>query len=154
MPHVLAISFLTMALVSAISPDQDQGTSQTSTKPNFSGVWIGIPPPTPDPPPPPGELVATTDWASPLRLTQDDLTLSVEWRTYSRSHALRKFVYRLDGTLTSNTLTGSADPQGRTSTAVWDGMKLVLTDTVDWPGPNGTRRRLDRNILSLESPMS
>ena len=98
MSHVLAISFLTMVFVCAISPDQGQRTSQASTKPNFSGVWIGIPPPTPDPPPTPGELVATTDWASPLRLTQDDLTLSVEWRTYSRSHALRKFVYRLDGT--------------------------------------------------------
>jgi hypothetical protein len=33
------------------------------------------------------------------------------------------------------------------------GVKLILTDAVDWPWPDGsTRRRQDRNILSFESP--
>jgi hypothetical protein len=32
-------------------------------------------------------------------------------------------------------------------------MTLVLTDAVDWPGRVGTtQKRLDRKILSLESP--
>lgn len=149
-----AVLLLTIALISTTSQNQGQRTAP-SARPNFSGVWMGIPGTTPEPPPNTDDLPVQVDWSSPVTITQDETTLTVEYRTFSRSHALRKFIYKLDGTSTANVLTGAVDPQGRTSSAVWEGMKLVLTDAVDWPSwrkDGTTQRRLDRKILSLESP--
>jgi hypothetical protein len=155
MQIVLAVSVMTVALASVHLPPHCDGqrAAAESQKANFSGVWTATRGSTPDPPPGSGELPALIDWYSPVTITQDESTLTVEYRTYARSHALRKFVYRLDGTATANVMTGSIDPQGRTSTAVWDGAKLILTDAVDQPSSSGTtRKRLERKILSLESP--
>ena len=153
----LALSIVALALlgdVSATTHGSNQRAASLPNRPDFSGAWTGIPPGTPEPARSPGELVATIDWDSPVTLTQTENSLTVEYRSYSRSHALRNFVYKLDGTKTTNVLTGSVDPQGRTSSAAWEGMTLVLTDAVDWPGraAGTTQRRIDRKILSSESP--
>ena len=153
----LALSIVALALladVSATSHSSNQRAASPPNRPNFSGAWTGIPSGTPEPPRSPGELVATIDWDSPVTLTQTDTSLTVEYRSFGRSHALRNFVYKLDGTESNNVLTGSVDPQGRTSSARWEGMTLVLTDAVDWPGgaAGTTQKRLDRKILLLESP--
>lgn len=156
MQIALAISVMTVALASGdiLTPHRaGQRAATGSQRTNFSGVWTATLGSTPDPPPSSGELYAAFDWSSPLTITQNESTVTVEYRGYDRSHAFRKFVYRLDGTVTTNVFTGSVDPQGRTSTAVWDDAKLILTDAVDWPSSSGpTRRRLERKILSLESP--
>jgi len=156
MRNQLALSIMALALlgdVSATSHGSNQRTAPTPNRPNFSGVWTAIPTGTPEPARSPGELVASFDWYSPVTLTQTETSLTIEYRSYDRSHALRNFVYKLDGTKTTNVLTGSVDPQGRTSSAAWEGMTLVLTDAVDWPNrADTTQKRLDRKILSLESP--
>src|SRR5262245_23583866 len=102
MRNGLALSIVTIALVinvAAISFRDSQRT-MSSGRPDFTGVWMGIPPATPDPPLNPNEIMVTIDWYSPVALTHDETTLTVEYRTYSRSHAQRKFVYKLDGTPT------------------------------------------------------
>jgi hypothetical protein len=126
----------------------------TPSKPDFSGVWNGIPDPAPLPPRKADELIASPDWSSPLTLTQTATTLTAEYRTNARSHAQRRFVYSLDGTETANQLTGAIDPVGRRSTATWNGDTLLLTDAVDWPdrAAGTTTKRLDRKALTLESP--
>lgn len=150
----LALSIVALALLADVSATSHRSNQQAASRPNFSGAWTGIPPGTPEPARSPGELVASFDWYSLVTLTQTETSLTVEYRSYDRSHALRNFVYKLDGTKTTNVLTGSVDPQGRTSSATWEGMTLVLTDAVDWPNraAGTTQKRLDRKILSLESP--
>jgi hypothetical protein len=157
MSIALTLPILTVTLVgglAAVTLNDGQRSASPSNRPNFSGVWTEIPPEAPEPARNPDELVAMIDWSSPTTLTQDDATLTVEYRGNDRSHALRKFVYRLDGSTTSNVLTGSVNPQGRSSTAAWEGATLVLTDLVDWPNrlAGTTQKRLDRRALSLESP--
>ena len=60
-------------------------------------------------------LSAPLDWSSPVTITQDESTLTVEYRGYDRSNASRKSVCRPDGTVTA--MASSVDPQGRTSLA-------------------------------------
>ena len=156
MRNHLVLSIVALVLLSNVSATSHRGNQRAASppnRPNFSGAWTGIPPGTPEPAPSPGELVATIDWYSPVTLTQTETSLTGEYRSYGRSHALRKFVYKLDGTNTANILNGSVDPHGRTSSAAWEEMTLVLTDAVDWPNraAGATLWRIDRKILSLES---
>ena len=105
----LALSIVALALlgdVSATSDSSNQRAASPPNRPNFSGAWTSIPSGTPEPARSPGELVATIDWSSPVTLTQTETSLTVEYRGYDASHALRNFVYKLDGTTTTNVLTG------------------------------------------------
>jgi len=140
-----------LVLVAALSL---VGVAQQSapSRPNLTGVWTAIPDPSPPPPRKPDDLIVILDW-SPVTLTQTATTLTVEYQTNSRSHARRRFVYNLDGSETANVLAGAIDPMGRTSTAIWNGQTLVLTDTVDWPDrtTGTTTKHQDWKALTLES---
>jgi hypothetical protein len=98
-------------------------------KPNFSGKW------TPEQAagaPPAGGGGGRGMGAGPMTVTQNDKTLTVE-RTMGEN--TMKTVYNLDGTESKNEMSRGGQTMTQTSTAKWDGSKLVITTKSE--GPNG-----------------
>ena len=83
----------------------------------------------------------------PMTVTQDAKTLTVE-RTMGQNTV--KLVYNLDGTESKNEMPGRGGgaPTVQTSTAKWDGAKLVITTKSE--GPNGPVERTQTWSLSAE----
>lgn len=106
---------------------------------DFSGQWIAEPPPAAAPstpgkpgPPPRGDMGG--GWGSPLTITQDASTLTVEHRFFS-NYDLQpplRYVYALDGSESRNTTMAGHVSQTRMSRATWDGPVLVVV--TQYPG--------------------
>jgi hypothetical protein len=126
------------------------------TTPNFSGRWIL----TPDPPGAGGGRGATagSGWGSDITVTQDAATLTIEYAQYTRydMQPLMKFVYRLDGSESKNTINMGRGPQEQISRVAWNGGKLVITTRHTFtPAPGGAAMSSETvHVLSLESPAS
>ncbi len=98
-------------------------------KPNFSGKW------TPEQAagaPPAGGGGGRGMGGGPMTVTQNDKTLTVE-RTMGENTV--KTVYNLDGTESKNEMSRGGQTMTSTSTAKWDGSKLVITTKSE--GQNG-----------------
>jgi hypothetical protein len=61
-----------------------------------------------------------------LIITQDATSMTVE---YPKPPAKGKLTYKLDGSVSKNTLAGGRAPTGPVSKAIWAGNKLVVTTT-------------------------
>lgn len=129
--------------------------------PDFSGRWIADPEPAPAPPtpgkpnpPPRGDMGG--GWGSPLTITQDQSTLTVEHRFFS-NYDLQpplRFVYALDGSETRNTTMAGHASQTRVSRARWDGQTLrVVTQYPGVDPSNGKPFTTEvTTLVSLRSP--
>lgn len=97
-------------------------------KPNFSGTW------TPPAPAAGAGGGGGRGGGGPMTVTQNDKTLTVERTTQAGT---TKTVYNLDGTESKNEMPGRGGgaPTTQTSTAKWDGAKLVITTKFE--GANG-----------------
>ena len=114
-------------------------------KPNFSGTWT---------PPAPaagagggGGGGRGGGMGGPMTVTQNDKTLTVERTT---QNGTTKTVYNLDGTESKNEMPGRGGgaPTVQTSTAKWDGAKLVITTKFD--GPNGPMEQVQTWSMSAD----
>jgi hypothetical protein len=134
------------------------------TAPNFSGKWTAAPeqgaaagrrggrg----------GRPVAGTvgsGWGAEITVTQDadKLTIQTAHFTPSDMQAPLRFVYRLDGSESKNTVLMGRGPQEQVSKAVWDGGKLVITTVHRFPHPQSGAAMTSetKHVLSLESPTS
>ena len=100
---------------------------------NFSGQWVAEPTPAPSPPPPgqsapPPRGDMGGGWGSPLTISQDATTLTVEHRYFS-NYDLQpplRYVYTLDGSESRNATMAGHQSQTRLSRATWDGPVLVI----------------------------
>ncbi len=97
-------------------------------KPDFSGTW------TPEQAAQGGG--GGRGMAGPMTVTQTDKTLTVERTTQMGT---MKTVYNLDGTESKNEMSMGGQTMTSTSTAKWDGSKLVITTKSE--GPNGPMER-------------
>ncbi len=98
-------------------------------KPDFSGTW------TPQAPAAgAGGGGGRGMGGGPMTVTQTDKTLTVE-RTMGQSGTTMKSVYNLDGTESKNEMSRGGQTMTSSSTAKWDGNKLVITTKME--GPNG-----------------
>jgi hypothetical protein len=127
--------------------------------PDFSGRWSIAP----DPPPPPGQRGGRTvsgslgsGWGTDITVTQNAATITVEYAQFARGDMQppTKFVYRLDGTESRNTINMGRGPQEQVSKAAWDGGRLAITTSHQFAaGPGGKVMTSEvRQVLSLESP--
>ncbi len=134
-------------------------TAQTT--PNFSGRWVLAP----DPPaaatqrgggPATGSM--GSGWGTDISVTQDPTTLTIEYAQFARSDMQppMKFVYRLDGSESRNTINMGRGPQQQLSRTAWDGSKLVITTSHSFKTSQGSETMTSetRQVLSLESPAS
>ncbi len=108
-------------------------------KPNFSGTW------TPPAPAAGAEQGRGRGMAGPMTVTQTDKTLTVERTT---PNGTSKQVYNLDGTESKNEMQGRGGTMTSTSTAKWDGSKLVITTKME--GPNGPTERAQTWSLTAD----
>jgi hypothetical protein len=96
------------------------------SKPNFSGNWMAIPDPKAAPAPanPQLAMLTTGAWGNEFKIAQDDKTLVVT-RSVRGSETIDKF--SLDGAPVKSEAQGQlGGPTAITSTAKWQGNKLVL----------------------------
>ncbi len=110
-------------------------------KPNFSGTW------TPQAPAAGAEQGRGRGMGGgPMTVTQTDKTLTVERKMGEMS---MKSVYNLDGTESKNEMMGrGGQTMTTTSTAKWDGSKLVITTKSE--GPNGPQERTQTWSLTAD----
>jgi hypothetical protein len=129
------------------------------SKPDFSGRWTIAPPPGSES----GRGGARADdmgsgWGSTITLSQSASALTVEWAYYSRSDLQPPlvFVYPLDGSEKTNTLMMGRGFEKQVSRTSWDGAKLVITTTQDFPNlvAGQTVKSVMTRTLTLESPTS
>jgi hypothetical protein len=125
------------------------------TPPDFSGRWILAP----EPASPGGRAAATgvgSGWGSDITVTQDAATLTIEYARFARGDMQppAKFVYRLDGSDSKNTINLGRGPQEQTSRAAWDSGKLVIrTQHAFKPSrDSGVVTSETVHVLTLESP--
>jgi len=97
-------------------------------------------------------------WGTTITLSQNASALTVEWAYYSRSDLQPPlvFVYPLDGSEKTNTLMLGRGFEKQVSRTAWDGMKLVITTTQDFPNlvAGQTTKSVMTRTLTLESPTS
>jgi hypothetical protein len=101
--------------------------------PDFSGPWSAEPaPPAPQGTPPRGDM--GSGWGTPITITQSASELIVEQPLFSRYDLQPplRFVYRLDGQESRNTIMAGHATQTRVSRASWDGQTLTITTS--YPG--------------------
>lgn len=120
--------------------------------PNFSGTWTlnaeksGMTAPA-------GGGGRGAGGGGPMTVTQNDKQLTVE-RTMGQNTV--KTVYNLDGTESKNEMSRGGQTMTSTSTAKWDGNKLVITTKGE--GPNGPTESVQTwsmnadNTLTIEQP--
>jgi hypothetical protein len=89
-------------------------------------------------------------------LTQNASALTLEWVYYSRSDLQPPLVlvYPLDGSEKTNTLMLGRGFEKQVSRAAWDGARLVITTTQDFPNlvAGQTVKSVMTRTLTLESP--
>ena len=110
------LAFITLVLLTVAL----EFVSAKHQRPNFSGHWSMNPP---------GQVgLATNFVAREFTATQDDKTLTLV-RTTSPAVADQpgvKFVFKLDGSPSSNILNNSGRVIPMVSTTKWDGKKLII----------------------------
>jgi hypothetical protein len=110
-------------------------------KADFSGTWA-----------PEGGGGGGRGMAGPMTVKQTADTLMVE-RTFGENKIVQN--YKLDGTESKNTQQGRGGPVEVTSTAKWDGSKLVINSKR--PGPDGATIEttqtwsVDGGVLTIET---
>jgi hypothetical protein len=125
-------------------------------RPNFSGQWTI----TPDAPAgsraPRGDM--GSGWGSPITVTQNDATLTVQYAFFGRGDMQPpfKFVYALNGSETRNTVMMGHGIQAMVSKTRWEGNKLIITTVHTFTDPQTGKPATTevRQTLSLESPKS
>jgi hypothetical protein len=97
-------------------------------------------------------------WGPTITITQDAARLTVEYAFFARGDMQPplRFAYALDGSETKNTVMMGHGMQTQTSTARWDGAKLVITTRHSFldPATNKPSATVVTQTLSLESPTS
>jgi hypothetical protein len=134
------------------------GGASAQTRPDFSGRWTIAPPPAGES----GRGARTDDagsgWGATITMSQSASALTVEWAYYSRSDLQPPlvFVYPLDGSEKTNTLMLGRGFEKQVSRTAWDGAKLVITTTQDFPNlvAGQTVKSVMTRTLTLESPTS
>lgn len=111
--------------------------AQAQAKPDFSGVWVAV---SPD----------TAGFEETIR--QDGQTLTLIHAAEGEDH---QQVYRLDGTETRNTTASHGQEIVSIARARWDGVRLVITESVRYPDGRTVEGRktfsLDENgFLTVE----
>lgn len=123
---------------------------QTGTRPDFSGRWTADA----------AQAGARGDmgsgWGSPITITQNAATLTVEYAFFARGDMQPplRFVYALDGSATKNSVMMGRGVQTQSSTVTWKGDTLVITTTHTFIDP-GTGKPASEDVtqsLTLESP--
>jgi len=126
---------------------------------DFSGRWTIAP----DPPAPPTQRGGRTvsgslgsGWGPEITITQSPATITIEFAQFARGDMQppTKFVYRLDGTESRNTINMGRGPQEQLSKAAWDGNRLTITTSHRFtPRQGGEAMTTEtRQLLSLRSP--
>jgi hypothetical protein len=128
--------------------------------PDFSGHWVGgasaaaRPAPGAPPPAPRGEM--GSGWGDPITITQTASELVVEQPIFSRYDLQPplRFVFRLDGQESRNTVMAGHETQTRTSRASWEGQTLVIVTSFPGIDPDSGKAftTLVTQRLTLESP--
>ncbi len=95
-------------------------------------------------------------WGADFTVAQTATTITIEYAQFARSDMQppTRFVYRLDGTESRNTINMGRGPQEQVSKTAWDGSRLVITTTHRFSAPRGGEPMTSetRQVLSLESP--
>ncbi len=111
-------------------------------KANFAGKW------TPEQPAAGAGGGGGRGGGGPMTVTQDDKTLTVERQGRGGT---TKTVYNLDGTESKNEMSMGGNTMTSTSTAKWDGAKLVITTKME--GPNGPTERTQTWSLTSDGKL-
>ena len=115
---------LVVLLLLALPGGELQGNGQAGAVapgPDFSGKWIN------ESASPAGTSVRS-QWSSPVTITQDARTITIEYVSYSRSHASVKLVYNLDGSV-SKGIDCNSGPSDLVLRAEWRDRRLRLSTT-------------------------
>jgi hypothetical protein len=131
-------------------------------RPDFSGRWTVVPPTSAPAGRGTSGAVRPGDmgsgWGSTITLTQSASALTLEWAYYSTSDLQPPlvFVYPLDGSERTHTLMMGRGFEKQVSRAAWDGAKLIITTTQDFPNvvAGKTVTSVVTRTLTLESPTS
>jgi hypothetical protein len=118
-------------------------TGQPPTRPNLSGRWTseveaGTPASAGRGGAPSGVAGDMgSGWGSPVTITQDAATLTVEYSFFGRGDLmpLLRFAYSLDGTETGNSVMMGRGIQVQRSRASWQDASLVITTTYPFTAP-------------------
>ena len=128
-------------------------------KPDFSGRWTVAPPaasPTGGRGSQRGDM--GSGWGTTITFTQTPTTLTLEWPYYTRGDLQPPlvFVYPLDGSAKTNMLMMGRGLEKQESRASWEGSKLVIVTTQDFPNlvPGQVVTTRVTRTLTLESPTS
>jgi hypothetical protein len=87
-------------------------------KPSFAGKWVEE-----------SSSNGRDGLGRELTITQEANTLTIEYIPVGENPVPRKLVYTLDGTESTNTITGRAGQTKVVSKATWSGNTLVITTT-------------------------
>ena len=104
----------------------------SAQSPDFSGTWVAEAPPSPPPPagtpPPPPRGNMGSGWGSTITITHVGNQLVIEQPIFSRYDLQPplKFVYRLDGSESRNTVMAGHETQTRVSRAAWAGQTVSI----------------------------
>jgi hypothetical protein len=128
--------------------------------PDFCGHGVGgasaAPRPAPGAPPPAPRGDMGSGWGDPVTITQTASELVVEQPIFSRYDLQPplRFVFRLDGQESRNTVMAGHETQTRTSRASWEGQTLVIVTSFPWIDPDSGKpfTTLVTQRLTLESP--
>ena len=139
--------------------------ASAQTHPDFSGRWTSDPLPADTAAggrqggrggPPLGTM--GSGWGSPISIQQDAEKLTLEYAFFGRGDMQPpiKFVYKLDGSDSKNTVMMGRGIQEQVAKATWAGDKLVITTTHNFQNPaNGQpMTQLVTHTLSLAAPTS
>jgi hypothetical protein len=95
-------------------------------------------------------------WGSPLTITQDAATLTVEYAFFTRGDMQPplRFTYSLNGAETKNTVMMGRGIQEQLSKTKWEGNRLIITTLHPFQDPS-TGKTMNAEViqaLSLDSP--
>ena len=156
MRHHTTVSSVVLAIMLAAG-------ASAQARPDFSGRWTVVPPTAA--PPARGTSGGGgragdmgSGWGSTITLTQNASALTLEWAYYSTSDLQPPlvFVYPLDGSERTHTLMMGRGFEKQVSRTTWDGAKLIITTSQDFPNivAGKTVTSLVTRTLTLESPTS
>jgi len=95
-------------------------------------------------------------WGDPIMITQDATTLAVEYVFFARGDLQPplRYVYALDGSETTNTVTMGRGEQSERSRASWTNGTLVITSTYTFINPDTDQpvSGIYTRTMKLESP--
>jgi hypothetical protein len=128
--------------------------------PDFSGNWIAdasfAPRPKPGAPPPAPRGDMGSGWGTPFTITHTASELVVEQPIFSRYDLQPplRFVFRLDGQESRNTVMAGHETQTRTSRASWEGQTLVIVTSYPGIDPDTGKpfTTMVTQRLTLETP--